>query len=184
MTFKRRMQFKTDYKKRKKVILSRLPFVYMFKSNKNIWAHVIKPSKEGDLTIVHANSKELEKLGWKFSRKNYPAAYLVGLLLGKRAVKRGINQAIYYSGVRNFIAKSKATAFLKGLTDAGLNVKVNEDIFPDENVIKGEHIIEYTKKLSESGYSGPQFAKVMKDMQKLPETFENIKKKIMEGNVE
>lgn len=184
MTFKRRMQFKTDYKKRKKVILSRLPFVYMYKSNKNIWAHVIKPSKIGDITVVHANSKELEKLGWKFSRKNYPAAYLVGLLLGKRAVKNGINEAIYYSGVRNFIAKSKATAFLKGLTDAGLNVKVNEEIFPDENVIKGEHIIEYAKKLSESGYSGSQFSKVMKDIQSLSETFESVKKKIMEGSVE
>ncbi len=86
--------------------------------------------------------------------------------------------------MKNFIAKSKATAFLKGLTDAGLNVKVNEEIFPDESVIKGERIIEYAKKLSGSGYSGPQFAKVMKDIQNLSENFEDIKKKIMEGSVE
>ncbi len=184
MTFKRRLQFKTNYKRRKKIIISRLPFVYMFKSNKNIWAQLIKPSKKGDITLMHANSKELEKLGWKFSRKNYPAAYLVGLLLGKRAVRGGISEVIYYSGVRNFIAKSKATAFIKGLIDAGLNVRVNNEIFPDERIIKGEHIVEYAKKLMESGYSGSQFLKVMKDIQNLPSVFEDIKKKIMEGKVQ
>ncbi|MGC8599887.1 MAG: 50S ribosomal protein L18 [Nitrososphaeria archaeon] len=183
MTFKRRLQFKTDYKKRKKALVSRLPLVYMFKSNKNIWAHVIRPTKKGDITVVQANSKELEKLGWKFSRKNYPAAYLVGLLLGKRAVANGIEEAIYYSGVRNFIAKSKATAFLKGVTDAGLKVRVDEEIFPDEGVIKGEQIVGYAKKLLESGYSGPQFARVMKEIENLSEVFESIKKKIMEEEI-
>ncbi|MFP3214152.1 MAG: 50S ribosomal protein L18 [Nitrososphaeria archaeon] len=183
MMFKRRLQFKTNYKRRKKALLSRLPLVYMFKSNKNIWAQVIKPKKEGDITVVQANSKELEKLGWKFSRKNYPAAYLVGLLLGKRAVANGIEEAIYYSGVKSFIAKSKAAAFLKGVTDAGLKVRVGEEIFPDESIIKGEQIVDYAKKLLESGYSGSQFMRVMKDIENLPEVFENIKKKIMEGEI-
>jgi len=36
--------------------------------------------------------------------------------------------------------KTKIYAFLKGLLDAGLKIKHQEKVFPDENRIKGEHL--------------------------------------------
>ncbi|MGC8568689.1 MAG: 50S ribosomal protein L18 [Nitrososphaeria archaeon] len=184
MIFRRRREFKTNYKRRKKVIMSKLPIVYAFKSNKNIWGQIIKPARAGDIVLVQANSKELEKLGWKFSRKNYPAAYLVGLLLGKRAVKKGIKDAILYTGVKGFVAKSKIAAFAKGVVDAGLNLRISEDVFPEEDVIRGERIVAYAKSLVQSGYSGPQFSVVIKEIEGLPKVFDEIKNKILGGEIE
>lgn len=184
MMFRRRREFKTNYKKRKKALISRLPLLYVFKSNKNIWGQVIKPSKGGDLTLAHASSKDLEKHGWKYSRKNYPAAYLVGLLLGKRAIKAGIQEAIFYSGVKGFIAKSKAAAFIKGVVDAGVNVHVDESVFPEEKIIRGEQIVDYAKRLKEAGYNGPQFSKLLEEIEKMPEVFEDLKEKILKGEIE
>ena len=44
---------------------------------------------EGDRVVTYAHSMELKKFGWKKNSGNIPSAYLVGLLLGKRAKEKG-----------------------------------------------------------------------------------------------
>ena len=46
---------------------------------------------------------------------------------------------IDFGMIRN-VHKSRAYAFMKGLIDAGINVKHKEGIFPEDNRIKGEHL--------------------------------------------
>ena len=79
----------------------------------------------------------LEK-GWKGSRKSVPAAYLTGYLGRKKALKKGAKDAILYTGTRKYTQRMAAA--LKGVIDAGLEVPANEETFPAEERINGEHL--------------------------------------------
>ncbi|MEM5790957.1 MAG: 50S ribosomal protein L18 [Candidatus Aenigmatarchaeota archaeon] len=156
--FKRRREGKTDYKRRLKLLSSKKPRLVVRKSLKYIRAQIIEFDKKGDKTIASAFSKELEKFGWKYSFKNLPASYLTGLLIGKRAIEKGVKEAILDIGLYPSTKGSKIYACGKGALDAGLKIPIKEEILPSEERIKGEHIV--------------------KD---LPKTFEEIKKKILGG---
>ncbi|MEM5773088.1 MAG: 50S ribosomal protein L18 [Candidatus Aenigmatarchaeota archaeon] len=161
MPFKRRRLGKTDYKKRLRLLLSNKPRLVVRKSLNYILAQVIEFSKQGDKTLVSASSKELKKLGWNFACDNLPAAYLTGLLIGKKALAKGIKEAILDSGLYASTKGNRIFAVVKGARDAGLDVPVEEEILPTEERIKGLHIASYLEKFKS-----------------LPEKFEEIKKKI------
>lgn len=133
----------------------------MRKSLKYIRAQIIEFDKIGDKTIVAASSGELKKLGWKFSCDNLSAAYLTGLMIGKRAVKKGVKESILDIGLYSSTAGNKIYAVVKGAVDAGLKIPVSEEIFPKDERIKGLHISNYLEKFKD-----------------LPEQFEKIKNKI------
>ena len=78
--FRREREGKTDYKKRLALLKSRLPRFVVRVSNKNVLCQVIAHEGAGDKAVASCSSKELAKLGWKASRSNIPAAYLVGYL--------------------------------------------------------------------------------------------------------
>jgi len=161
MPFKRRRLGKTDYNKRLKLLLSKKPRLVVRKSLKYIRAHIVEFSKEGDKTLVSVNSNELKKFGWNFAFDNLPAAYLTGLLIGKKALKKGIKEAVLDSGLHSSTKGNRIYAVVKGAVDAGLKVPVGEAILPTEDRIKGLHIAKYLEKF--------KF---------LPEKFEEVKKKI------
>jgi len=161
MPFKRRRLGKTDYDKRLKLLLSRKPRLVVRRSLKYILAQIVEFSKEGDKTLVAANSKELKELGWNFSCDNLPAAYLTGLLIGKKAAGKGIEEAILDSGLYSSTKGNRIYAVVKGARDSGLKVPVDEAVLPTEERIKGMHVAKYLEKF-----------------RNLPEKFEEIKKKI------
>lgn len=161
MPFKRRRLGKTDYKKRLKLLLSKKPRLVVRRSLKYITAQIIEFSPKGDKTLVSATSKELKKFGWEFACDNLPAAYLTGLLIGKKALEKGIKEAILDSGLYASTKGNRIFAVVKGARDAGLDVPVGEEVLPDEERIKGLHIARYLEKFKS-----------------LPEKFEEIKKKI------
>jgi len=78
------------------------------------------------------------KDGWKGSRKNIPASYLTGYMAGKKALSKGVTDAILYSGTRRYT--DRMAAALKGVVDAGVNVPVDEEAFPADERIMGEHL--------------------------------------------
>ena len=84
----------------------------------------------------------LRKLGWKHHCGNIPAAYLAGLLLGKKALEKKINDAVLDMGLQTSTKGNRIYAFLKGVLDAGINVPHSPEVLPDENRIKGSHISE------------------------------------------
>ena len=86
---RRRREGRTDYRKRLKLLKSRKTRLVVRKSLKNTLVLFIEYKEEGDNVIATATSKELtSKYNWKFSTSTTPAAYLTGLLAGKRAKEK------------------------------------------------------------------------------------------------
>ncbi len=148
--WRRRREGKTNYYKRIKLILSGKPRFVVRKTNKYIIVQVSEARIEGDRTITVAHSRELAKLyGWKAGTKNTSAAYLTGFLAGLRALKVGVKEAVLDIGIVRPKKGSRTFSALKGGIDAGLSIPHSEEILPSEERIKGLHIAEWARKLSE-----------------------------------
>jgi len=158
MQFKRRIEGKTDYQKRLRLLSSGKPRLVVRKSLKYVTAQIIDFDERGDKTLASVSSKQLKDLGWKHALDNTPAAYLTGLLIGNLAGKKKISEAFLDSGLYASTKGNRIYATVKGAVDAGLKVPIDEEIIPAEDRIKGKHISD--------------------DMEK---EFENIKKKILSG---
>ena len=140
MPFKRRREGKTDYKRRLKLLTSKKPRLVVRKSLKYLTASVIEFADKGDKTLATASSKELKKMNWKFATDNLPAAYLTGLILGKKAAKANIKEIVLDIGLNSATKGNKIFAVVKGVVDSGIKVPVSEEVFPSEDRIKGVHI--------------------------------------------
>ncbi len=138
--FRRRLEGKTNYHKRLKLLLSGKPRLVIRKSLNNIYLQIIVHKKDGDNILVSANSQELEKYGWKLNCGNLPAAYLAGLLIAKKASKNSIKEAICDIGLVESTKGNRVYSALKGAVDGGLEVPHSKDVLPDDNRIKGVHI--------------------------------------------
>ena len=129
---------KTNYKKRKIMLMSKRDFITINVTNENTQVQILKPEITGDKVIASAHSRFLLKDGWKGSRKNIPAAYLTGYFAGKKALSKGVDNAIVYSGTRKYT--QRMAAGVKGVIDAGIKVPSSEETFPPEERINGEHL--------------------------------------------
>jgi large subunit ribosomal protein L18 len=180
--YRRKREGKTNYKKRLNLLLNDKPRLIIRKTLKNIIIQIVKYEEDGDKIIVGVNSKELEKtFEWKFSRNNIPASYLTGYMLGKKAIKKDIKEAILDIGLEDSVKGSKLYSALKGVLDAGLKIPCSKDILPGDDVIKGKNIVDYAKKLSEKGDYEKIFSSYVKKgikVEDLPKHFEEVKKKI------
>ena len=129
---------KTNYKKRGTMLMGKRDFITVTISNENTQVQVLKPGMTGDKVIASAHSRYLLGKGWQGSRKSVSAAYLTGYLAGKKALGRGADDAILYAGTRRYTQRMAAA--LKGVIDAGVKVPANEETFPAEERINGEHL--------------------------------------------
>ena len=94
----------------------------------------------GDRVRATAVTGELTEFGWTAPGGNLPAAYLTGLLAGKRAAALGISTAVLDLG-RNLPApKGRLFAALKGVVDAGVAVPHSKEVVPEEFRLTGQHI--------------------------------------------
>ena len=143
MQFRRRREKKTDYKKRLALLKSEKTRLIIRKSLSNITVQFVEFKPEGDKTIACAFSTELKKLGMK-QTGNTPAAYLTGLLAGKKAKEKKIGEAILDLGLQTSTKGSRIYAALKGVLDSGINVPHSEEILPSEDRICGKHISDET----------------------------------------
>ena len=157
MPFKRRREGKTDYQKRLRLLKSGKPSLVVRRSLKYITTQITEFNIQGDKVLVSATSKELKKLGWHFGCDSLPAAYLTGYLLGKK-INGKVKEAILDTGLQNAKKNRVLYSALKGSIDAGLKIPVKEDVFPDQEKIRGKHIkgdlenlFEKVKKAIENG---------------------------------
>ncbi|NIM47301.1 MAG: 50S ribosomal protein L18 [Candidatus Aenigmarchaeota archaeon] len=139
MQFKRRREKRTNYKKRLALLKSGKTRLVVRKSLSNISVQFINFKNKNDETIASANSTELKKLGWN-KTGNVPAAYLTGLLAGKKARNKKIEEAVLDLGVQTSTKGSRLYAALKGVLDSGIKVSHSEEILPAEDRIRGKHI--------------------------------------------
>ncbi len=179
---RRRREGKTHYKKRLKILMSKHPRLVIRKSVKNIQANIVEYNSKGDHVIISVHSNELKKLGWKLNRGNLPSAYLVGLLLGKRAKNKGIKSAVLDIGLNKSVKGSRFYAALSGALDAGLQVPHNPKVLPAKERISAKHVSKYAVKLkNDENALKKQFSNYIKndiDLEKLDDHFNSIKKKI------
>ena len=120
------------------MLMSKRDFISINVTNENTQVQILKPEITGDKVIASAHSRFLLKDGWKGSRKNIPAAYLTGYFAGKKALSKGVDTAIVYTGTRKYT--QRIAAGVKGVIDAGIKVPSDEEAFPPEERINGEHL--------------------------------------------
>ena len=158
---RRRREQATDYEKRLELVKSGKPRAVVRTSNQHTRVHISNFEFEGDENNAQTVSRQLEQYGWDENTGNLPAAYLTGYLAG---MKTDIEEAVLDTGLRSIKAGSRVFAAVEGLRDAGVEVPVGEQMIPEEERMRGEHIEE------------------MKDSN-ITDTFEKVKKNI-EGEVE
>ena len=144
---KRRIENKTNYRKRLGLLKSKSIRLVIRKSLKAILVQFIIYEPAGDKTLVSIHSNELRKFNWNAHLGNTSSAYLTGLLAGKKALKNNIKNAILDLGLNKNIKKSVIYSALKGVIDAGVKIPHNESIFPTKEQISGIMVENYAKLL-------------------------------------
>lgn len=145
MMKRRRQEHKTDYRLRRNILKSGKPRIVFRKTNFYVFGQMVESTSAQDKILLQAHSRELLRLGWDAafagSLKSLPACYLTGLLLGKRIIEKyGAHEIVLDIGLLRNKAKSRIYAFAKGVVDAKIPLKVQEDIFPLEERLKGGHM--------------------------------------------
>jgi len=138
--FRRRREGKTNYRRRLKLLFSKKPRLSVRRSNRNLIMQLIMAGDEGDLTLVSASSADLKKYGYEAGTGNTPAAYLTGLLFGKKAVSNGYSEAVLDMGLQSSTTGSRIYGALKGAIDGGIDIPYSEDVLPGKDRISGAHI--------------------------------------------
>ena len=167
--------------------MGRRPFLAVRVSGKYVYAQILKPTANGDITICYASSRDLaKKFGWKGSAKNLPGAYLTGYYLGKLAPKNELGSVVVYSGVGRFVHGSRIASLLDGAKAAGLEVQIGDESLPEEDREKGQHISEFAKKLQSEDKTrfNQLFSKLISagfDPANYPAHFEQVKAAIDSG---
>ncbi len=168
--YRRKRENRTDYAKRLKLLISGKPRVVVRFTNQRIIAQLAHFTAGGDKVDFTVDSSSLlHKLGWSYSCKNIPAAYLTGLLFGKKAVEKKHAEAILDTGFKTPLRKGKVFAFLKGVLDAGVMIPHQEEIFPSEERLSGKHIQDYAQYCkNKAGLYETRFTQYLKN-KSLPE---------------
>ena len=141
--FRRKRQGRTYYKKRLKILLSNKPRLVVRKSLKNLHASIVQYSAKGDKIILTVGSNALNNLGWKGGNGNLPSAYLIGFIAGKRAIEKGIKEAILDLGLNDSVKGSRLYAALAGAIDSGLKIPFDPGVLPSKDRISGDHIAKH-----------------------------------------
>ena len=141
---RRRKENKTDYLNRLKLLKSHKPRMVFRRTNRYIIAQYVESYEAQDKVVFNVNSKDLLKYGWaesaKGSLKSITASYLTGYLAGKTVLDKKLETPIVDFGMIRTLHKTKVFAFLKGMIDAGIEIECDEEYFPEENRINGEHM--------------------------------------------
>jgi large subunit ribosomal protein L18 len=144
---RRKREGRTDYQQRLRLLKSGIDRFVVRASTNGITCQIIKYKKDGDATLVSANSSELAKHGWKACTSNLPAAYLTGLLCAIKAKKAGVSKAVMDIGTQKSSTGSRIYAALKGAVDGGLGIPHGDEAFPPADRVSGKHIADYAAKM-------------------------------------
>jgi len=138
--YRRRREGKTDYRSRLKLIRSGKPRLVVRRSLKHTVVQLVGYDEKGDRVLASSTTGQLREMGWTASTGNTPAAYLAGLLAGRRAGKASVTEAILDIGLIRPSKGAKVFAALKGVLDAGIKVPHSDEVLPAEERIKGDHL--------------------------------------------
>lgn len=140
--FRRRREGRTDYRHRAALLKGGKIRAVVRKSNRHVRVQFVEYRDGADFVLASAVSTELPELGWTGSGKSTPGAYLTGLLAGKRAKEKGLEEAVLDIGLRKPTKGAVVFAALKGIVDAGIDVPHSDEMVPSIDRISGKHMKE------------------------------------------
>lgn len=182
LPYRRRRNARTDYAKRKRLVLSGLPRLVVRPANKHIAVQVVEARAAGDRVLASAHSSELREYSWRGAGGNVPAAYLTGILAGYRAKSKGVEEAVLDVGTRPVTAGSRLFAAMNGAVDSGMKIPHSAEVLPTKERLRGEHIAAYASTLSkDAGLYQRRFSDYLKHKLKpeeIPAHFEEVREKI------
>lgn len=146
VAFRRRREARTDYRARAKLLRSNRPRAVVRKTLNQTLVQIVQAEPSGDRVLASAQSNDLKEHGWAVGTGNVPAAYLTGYLAGKRAVAKGVTQAILDIGLHEPTKGGRVFAALQGLLDSGVTVPHSKDVLPSKDRVVGKHISETVTK--------------------------------------
>jgi len=186
--FRRKREGLTNYRKRLKMLVSNKPRLVVRTSLKNIQAAIVEYDKKGDVVKVSSHSSNLKKFGWVYDTGNLPSAYLVGLLIGKRAKNAKLDGAILDTGLNKPVKGSRVYAVLAGALDTGLKIPHDKENLPMKERVMGNHVLKYAESLKKNPILfKKQFSLYLKssnDPANIVKKFEEIKNNIDKGVIE
>ena len=118
--FSRKLQTQKRHKRLRRYLTgsSARPRLAVFRSNNHIYAQVIDDDAQQTICSASTVDKELKEDERKLS-SNCSSSSIVGKLLAKRAIKKGVKQVIFDRGGNLYHGRVKALA--DAARDAGLN---------------------------------------------------------------
>ena len=129
---RRHREGRTDYRRRLGLLRSKKIRLVIRRSLKQIRIQFI---------LLTIQSNELKKNhNWKYPVGSIPAAYLTGLIAGKKAQEAGIDTCILDIGRQRSTKGSNLYAAMKGVIDTGITCPHNEDMIPANERLMGQHI--------------------------------------------
>jgi large subunit ribosomal protein L18 len=135
---RRRLEGKTNYSKRMRMLEGRKPRIIIRKSNKYILLGYVDSKSAQDAVKVSISSKDLLDYGWPAAKagslKSLGAAYLAGILFGKKISK--LPPAILDTGLIRSTKGSRIYAAANGIVDSGFKMPCSKEVYPEENRIK------------------------------------------------
>ena len=116
----RKLQTQKRHKRLRRFLIgsSSRPRLAVFRSNNHIYAQVIDDNAQQTICSASTVDKELKEDVEKIS-SNCSSSSIVGTLLAKRAIKKGVKQVIFDRGGNLYHGRVKALA--DAARDAGLN---------------------------------------------------------------
>ena len=116
----RKLQTQKRHKRLRRFLIgsSARPRLAVFRSNNHIYAQVIDDNAQQTICSASTVDKELKEDVEKLS-SNCSSSSVVGKLLAKRAIKKGVKQVIFDRGGNLYHGRVKALA--AAARDAGLN---------------------------------------------------------------
>ena len=116
----RKLQTQKRHKRLRRYLIGNKtrPRLAVFRSNNHIYAQVIDDDAQQTICSASTVDKELKEESDKLS-SNCKSSLIVGKLLAKRAIKKGIKQVIFDRGGNLYHGRVKALA--EAAREAGLN---------------------------------------------------------------
>ena len=182
--YHRKLRRKTNYRKRLSLLKGRIPRLVVRKAIKNITAQIVEYHPTGDRVLLTVHSRELAKYGWKLNRDSTMGSYLVGLLLGRKALEKNIKTAILDIAPYHPTKGSRLYAVVQGVVTAGVAVPHSKDVLPGEERVRGTHVEQYAKSLDQNAWK-KQFSQYLKQNIKPTEVskhVDEVKNTILKGS--
>lgn len=213
--FRRRREGKTDYYARKRLVTQhkakynspKYRLVVRF-TNKDIIAQIISSQISGDIVLTAAYAHELPRYGIKHGLTNWSAAYAVGLLIARRALKKlgldetytgdeeasgefSLTEAVEDGprpfkvfldvGLQRTTTGARVFGALKGASDGGLYVPHSPKRFPGYDIETGELDAETLQKYIVGGHIAEYMEELADDDE---ERFKQLFKSYIDDGIE